>query len=189
MRRGILVVLCMGLPAATNLAARDGSSSMVTGRALVTNEENRGQCSSQMFKPNYADEIGALGNAGWKEFPIRTWIDGSTVHDEEELRGLKEGLKSWSDATHGVLGVRFVKKRMDAQVEVRMVSSLPSARSSLLRLGSTVLEMEDEVPTHAHLQILHVTPALLKAVGGGANSLLTRALLIQRTAGTRWGIC
>ena len=187
MRPGVFMALCLNLLAGVGAADGGVHIASVATRAF-SSDEDAVRCSAGMFRPNYVEEIGALRSAGWREFPLRVWIDAGTVKDEEELRGLKAGLRSWADATGGVLGVKFVAEKMEGQVEVRMVDRLPaSGNSRVLRLGWSDLEMEDGVPVHAHLRIVHASAAVLKAVGVDASGLLARADLVQRTAGHEIG--
>lgn len=144
-------------------------------------------CNSHMFTPNYAEEIGALQGGSWTKFPIRVWIDASTVHDKGELEGLMKGLRSWSDATGGVLGVSFTDNRMRAQVEVKMVDSLPGGRRNLLLLGLSTVQTEEGVTTGVQLQIVHTSPAVLRVMGTLANLQLTSALMTQRIAAHEMG--
>lgn len=140
-----------------------------------------------MFTPNYAEEIGALQGGSWLKFPIRVWIDASTVHDKGEMAGLMKGLRSWSDATGGVLGVSFTDNPMRAQVEVKMVDSLPGGRRDLLLLGLSTIQSVDGVTTGVRLQIVHPSPAVLRVMGTLANVHLTTALMTQRIAAHEMG--
>jgi hypothetical protein len=140
-----------------------------------------------MFTPNYAEEIGALQGGSWPKFPIRVWIDASTVHDKGEMEGLMRGLRSWSDATGGVLGVSFTDNRMRAQVEVKMVDSLPGSQRNLLLLGLSTIQTARAVTTGVQLQIVHTSPAVLRVMGTFANLHLTSALMTQRIAAHEMG--
>lgn len=153
----------------------------------TTGAEDQDSCNARMFTPNYAEEIDALHGGKWSQFPIDIWIDASTVENQDEMRGLIKGLRSWSDGTGGVLGVNFVNNRIGAQIDVRMVDSLPGGRSSLLVLGLSTIQTEGEFTTHASLKIVHPSPAILRAVGGSANPQMTRALMTQRTAAHEMG--
>lgn len=150
-------------------------------------EQEPGACDSHMFTPNYAEEIGAFEGGSWPKFPIRVWIDAATVRDKSELDGLKKGLKSWSDATGGVLGVSFTDNRMRAAVEVKMVDSLPGGRRNLLLLGLSTIQTEAGVTTGVQLQIVHPSPSVLKVMGTLANVHLTTALMAQRIAAHEMG--
>jgi hypothetical protein len=98
-----------------------------------------------------------------------------------------KGLRSWSDATGGVLGVSFTDNRMRAQVEVKMVDSLPGGRRDLLILGLSTIQTEEGVTTGVQLQIVHPSPAVLRVMGTLANLHLTRALMTQRIAAHEMG--
>ena len=74
------------------------------------------RCSAKAFTPNYAVEAGVFQSVRWERFPITIWIDSSTVEDTEEMSELRAGLSEWSDATRGVLGVKFVDDAKDAQI-------------------------------------------------------------------------
>jgi hypothetical protein len=178
MSRGVWIALWLSL-----MTPRIGAADY----GVRTGEEDTVRCDAGMFRPNYVGEIGALQGFGWRRFPLRVWIDAGTVKDEEEMRGLKAGLRSWADATGGVLGVEFVGERMEGQVEVRMVGSLPGGRAGQMRLGTTDLEMEDGVPVHAHLRIVHATAVVMRALGVNASGLMARGDLVQRTAGHEMG--
>jgi hypothetical protein len=144
-------------------------------------------CNSHMITPNYANEIGAFQGGSWAKFPIRVWIDASTVRDKSEMEGLTKGLRSWSDATGGVLGVNFTENRMRAQVEVKMVDSLPGGRRDLMILGLSTIQSEDGVTTGVQVQIVHPSPAVLRVMGTLANVHLTSALMTQRIAAHEMG--
>jgi predicted Zn-dependent protease len=85
------------------------------------------RCSAKAFTPNYAVEAGVFQSVRWERFPITIWIDSSTVEDTEEMSELRAGLSEWSDATRGVLGVKFVDDAKDAQIMVKMVDRIPGA--------------------------------------------------------------
>jgi hypothetical protein len=145
-------------------------------------------CTSRMFTPNYADQIGALEAGSWPRFPLRIWIDAATVHDEDEMQGLKRGLSSWSEATAGILAVEFTANRMRAQIEVQMVDRLPGGGSKLLMLGLSTIQTEGEQTiTSAYLKIVRASPSILRAIGNSGNPQMTRALLTQRTAAHEMG--
>jgi hypothetical protein len=150
-------------------------------------ESSARECNSHMFAPNYAEEIGAFQGGSWAKFPIRVWIDGATVRDKSELDGLQKGLRSWSEATGGVLGVSFTDNRMRAQVEVKMVDRLPGGRRDLLLLGLSTIQSVDGVTTGALLQIVHPSPAVLRVMGTLGNVHLRTALLTQRIAAHEMG--
>jgi hypothetical protein len=187
MCRGVGIAVLVSLIAATSGAADEVVRPVDLATRAPSTDVGAVRCDAGMFRPNYVAEIGALQGEGWREFPLRVWIDAGTVKDEEELRGLKAGLRSWADATGGVLGVKFVAERMEGQVEVRMVDRLPGGRAGQIRLGTTDLEMEDGVPVHGHLRIVHATPAVMKAVGVDPAGFMARGDLVQRTAGHEMG--
>jgi hypothetical protein len=145
------------------------------------------ECNFNMFTPNYAAELGVLQGGSWPKFPIRVWIDVSTVQDKGELEGLKKGLRSWSNATGGVLGVSFTDNRTRSQVEVKMVDSLPGGRRNLMVLGLSTIQTEGAATTGVHLQIVHPSPEVLRVMGTLANVHLTSALMTQRIAAHEMG--
>jgi hypothetical protein len=187
MRRAHCVVLYIAWVLAVSGMPRFYHPSFEPQNNSTAGEQEPPGCNSQMFAPNYAEEIGAFQGGSWAKFPIRVWIDAATVRDKSELEGLQKGLRSWSGATGGVLGVSFTENRMRAQVEVTMVDSLPGGRRDLLLLGLSTIQSVDGVTTGARLQIVHPSPAVLRVMGTLANVHLTNALMTQRIAAHEMG--
>jgi hypothetical protein len=99
-----------------------------SGTPVLTNPgANNNRCSSIRFTPNYAVEAGIFQSPRWEHFPVTIYIDSSTVENSLEMSELRTGLSEWSDATNGVLGVRFVDNSKDGQVMVKMVDRIPGA--------------------------------------------------------------
>jgi hypothetical protein len=106
MMESVFFVLLLGL---LPMTFQVKSSAPKTG-AIVN------RCIAKAFTPNYAVEAGVFQSVRWERFPITIWIDSSTVEDTEEMSELRAGLSEWSDATRGVLGVKFVDDAKDAQI-------------------------------------------------------------------------
>lgn len=187
MRRVYCLIFVMALAPAIGGSYYFNQSVFTPQNGSPVAEQESRECNSHLFTPNYAEEIGALEGGSWAKFPIRVWIDASTVRDKSEMEGLRKGLTSWSDATGGVLGVSFTENRMRAQVEVKMEDSLPGGRRDLMILGLSTIQTEDGVTTGVELQIVHPSPAVLRVMGTLANVHLTSALMTQRIAAHEMG--
>jgi hypothetical protein len=187
MRRVYCLILIAALVPAVSGMPHSRQPEFTPQNSSSLAEQTPRDCNSQMFTPNYAEEIGALQGGSWPKFPLRVWIDASTVHDKGEMEGLMKGLRSWSDATAGVLGVSFTDNRMRAQLEVKMVDSLPGSQRNLLLLGLSTIQTEGPVTTGVQLQIVHPSPAVLRVMGTLANLHLTSALMTQRIAAHEMG--
>lgn len=144
-------------------------------------------CSSALFSPNYADEIGALQGGKWDHFPITIWIDPASVHNQREMDGLRAGLNSWSEGTGGVLGVSFIDSQADAQVEVKLVDSLPGDGSGRPGLGLTTLRIDAGVTTHALVQVVRTSPQILRAIGSSATPEQVTVTMTQMVAAHEMG--
>jgi predicted Zn-dependent protease len=134
-------------------------------------------CNVGTFVPNYATEVNAVGTVRWDHFPLKLWIDLSTVQNASELTDLQTGLSAWSKATGGVLGISFTTNEQAAEILVRMVDGDKLTGAN----GKTVYGITD----HGYIRL--ATIEIVHSSWLGSPQIQYRSRTVQRDAAHEMG--